>query len=125
VEEKMIKRILVFNLIIFILLFHLCSDTLAESGQKFSVEGYNINVSVDQIGKKISIRGDISGGQNCKNLRLKFRLIDYDGKKASATVVIQNYSVHERFSANAFKCTVGTRWLVSEISIHRSAAVTK
>lgn len=108
-----------FNLMMFILLFHFCGDAFAEAGQKFTENGYYIDVSVDQMGKRINIRGDISGGKDAKKLKIKFKIADSDGNRKAATVVINDYRGHERFSTNEPKCGLsGTRWRVSEIIIY-------
>lgn len=115
----MLKRILLFNLMVFMLFLNFHPHAFAEAGQKFTVDGYYIDASVDKIGGKINIRGEISGGKRAKNLKIKFKLEDNDGNKKTATLVISDYTGHERFSKNEHKCgAMGTRWLVSEVIVY-------
>jgi len=73
---------------IWICLFSLQASAGTLSMEQFTVDGYEIDVSVQQKDGSIMIRGRVSYGPICDSLRITFALEDENGqkKKISETV---------------------------------------
>jgi hypothetical protein len=110
-----------FLLSLFLFVFCLLpSLALAEAGEKFTQEGYSFDVSADQMGSEILVRGMISGGESCKKLIATIQLQDENSHRTSVKVIVNDYGSRERFSLRKpVKAVRTSRWTVSNVSIHR------
>ncbi len=87
------------------------------SGETLNVDEYQFNISADQSGSTLSVRGRISGGDSCSKLTANIFLHTDDGNIAHVTVIINNYSGNSRFSVKEEASDSRSRWKVSNVFV--------
>lgn len=101
------------------MVFTFPSNLFAESGQRLTVDGYQLQISATKLSNKLIVRGSIKGGENCQHMSITVYLKDEDGYQESVIAVIKNYKYSNKFSVKEPNTTGGNRWVVSDAYISK------
>jgi len=109
--DDMLKKILIAAIIV--CFYSVC---LAEFGQRFQINDFDLHVAATQLSKKIIVSGDVKGGQPCKLLNIQMSLSDDKGHTTYVRAYIKNYKHSGKFK---IKKTYhdGGYWTVNEVHI--------
>ena len=109
-----------FKIIFFSLLFCVFTAVcFAEFGERFEVDGYDLNISATQLSKKLIVRGDVKYGEACSLLKINVYLSDDKGHSARVKGIIKNYRRSGRFSIKK-KYSNGGHWTITDISVSKN-----
>jgi hypothetical protein len=96
------------------------SDSIAASGERFTEKGYAFDISADQMGEDLLVRGHVSGGETCKKLIITFYFQNETGSSTHVKVMVNNYGGYEPFSIRKKTPVKKTsRWSISNVHIKR------
>jgi hypothetical protein len=108
------------GLVLVISFLILPSCSIAASGERFTDNGYSFDISADQMGADILVRGIISGGDTTKKLIVTLHFQNEYSNRTSVKVIVNNYAGREPFSIRK-KVSVqrSSRWFVSGVQIRK------
>ncbi len=104
-------------LLLFSLWFN--GSTFAAAGEKFNANGYRFDISADQFGDALSVRGRVSGGDRCKKLTIKIVFYNENNDRVRVVAVVNNYNGNERFSLKKAIDRYGSRWRVADVYVSK------
>lgn len=108
------------KIIFFSLLFCVFTAVcFAEFGERFEVDGYNLQVSATQLSKKLIVRGDVKYGEPCPLLTISVYISDDKGHSTVARGTIKNYRRSGRFSIKK-EYSNGGHWTITDISVFKN-----
>lgn len=95
------------------------ANVFPAAGEKFSVSGYKFDISADQTGDVLNVRGRVSRGERCKKLTIKMVFYNENNDKIRVVAVVNNYHGNERFSVKKAIKRFGFRWRVSDVYVKK------
>ena len=107
------KKLILIALFVFIIPVF----SSAETGERFTVDGYNLHISVSKLSSELVVRCQIQGGKSTDRLSLSMNLIDTNGKTVNVRYVFSNYSYSDKFSIKKSLSSGGNRWKVLWVDI--------
>jgi hypothetical protein len=107
------KKLILIGLLILILPVF----SFAETGEKLSVDGYHLDVSVSKLSSELVVRCQIKGGNSADRLFIRMGLIDTNGKTVNVGHVFKSYSYSDKFSIKKRLSNGANRWKVSWVDI--------
>ena len=106
-------------LIFVLMVFTFPSHLFAETGQRLTVDGYQLHISATKLSDKLIVRGSIKGGENCQHMSITVYLKDENGHQESISAVLKNYKYSNKFTVKETNTSGGNRWIVSDAYISK------
>jgi hypothetical protein len=107
------KLVLIFLFVFFPLL-----PAFPETGERLTVDGYNLHISASKLSSELVVLCQISGGDSTQRLNITIGLSDDSGHGVTVNYICKNYQNSAKFSVKKALKHGGDRWKVLYVNIN-------
>ena len=107
------KIVLIFLFVFFFPLF-----AFSETGERLTIDGYNLHISASKLSSGLVVNCQISGGDSTQRLNITIGLSDDSGNGVTVNHICKNYQNSAKFSVKKALKHSGDRWKVLYVHIN-------